>query len=499
MNINCLPTLILGVLSSVLPLHAANVYVAQTAQGSDTGADAADAHSAVWFNTSSNWGAGAGTIRAGDTVHLVGTISTVLTVQASGSAGSVITILFESGAKLSQAAHTLMSAANQSYLVIDGGANGIIENTGNGTSLPNQVATCGILGNGMSNVEIKNLTFQNLYVHASGDAAGPDLTTVAAIYMNGLGDNILIHDNTFHDVCWCITALGSRSTNFQVYGNYFYSFDHGIAGLGGITGLLVHDNHFGTTANWDTPTNSWHHDGVHAFFGSGISLNGAKFYNNLFDGDWGVNNTAHMFFEGDVISHTGTINGTVIYNNVHVAYTGRLLNNGFLNGSGDSWLVANNTYVGAGTTLSVAMTLGGTNWTISNNIFTACNTFIYVPGTITFATGGLNHNIYFNQAPGGNSPWYLNAVAYNTMSAWRTATGQEAASVTTNPLLSSSYMLQSGSSAIAAGANFSAFFTTDKAGSTRPATGAWDIGAYVYGGSPVVTAPSNAKAAVTVQ
>ena len=36
------------------------------------------------------------------------------------------------------------------------------------------------------------------------------------------------------------------------------------------------------------------------------------------------------------------------------------------------------------------------------------------------------------------------------------------------------------SPAIRAGANLSAYFSTDKAGYPRPATGAWDIGAYQY-------------------
>ncbi len=57
--------------------------------------------------------------------------------------------------------------------------------------------------------------------------------------------------------------------------------------------------------------------------------------------------------------------------------------------------------------------------------------------------------------------------------------------------LGNNFQLQSGDNvAQNAGVNLSAYFTTDKAGNTRPATGAWDIGAYEYGGvaqPPVLT------------
>ena len=38
---------------------AEDLYIAQTATGSDTGTSCSDAHSIVWFNAASNWGSGA--------------------------------------------------------------------------------------------------------------------------------------------------------------------------------------------------------------------------------------------------------------------------------------------------------------------------------------------------------------------------------------------------------------------------------------------------------
>src|SRR5260370_27443143 len=47
--------------------------------------------------------------------------------------------------------------------------------------------------------------------------------------------------------------------------------------------------------------------------------------------------------------------------------------------------------------------------------------------------------------------------------------------------------LASGSPAIGAGYNLSSSFTTDLAGAARPASGSWDLGAYVH--APSVTIP----------
>jgi hypothetical protein len=41
--------------------------------------------------------------------------------------------------------------------------------------------------------------------------------------------------------------------------------------------------------------------------------------------------------------------------------------------------------------------------------------------------------------------------------------------------------LRHGSPAIQAGVNLSSSFTTDRGGKPRPSSGAWDLGAYMYG------------------
>src|SRR5208337_479058 len=68
-----------------LCLSAKDIYIAQTAQGSANGTSAANAYAVTWFNTAGNWGSGSSQINPGDTVHLCGTITSVLTIQASGT------------------------------------------------------------------------------------------------------------------------------------------------------------------------------------------------------------------------------------------------------------------------------------------------------------------------------------------------------------------------------------------------------------------------------
>src|SRR5580704_18122423 len=95
---------ILAVFSFPAIVRAADFYIAQNALGAGTGADAADAAGVSFFNNSGSWNSPtkvSGKIGPGDIVHLVGTISSSLAVEAGGTAGNAITILFSPGARLS--------------------------------------------------------------------------------------------------------------------------------------------------------------------------------------------------------------------------------------------------------------------------------------------------------------------------------------------------------------------------------------------------------------
>ena len=114
------------------------LYVAQAAAGTSDGSSCANAHPVTWFNDPTKWGAAPTQIGPGTVVHLCGTFTgtaggTMLTAQGSGTAGSPITLYFEPGAVLTAPYWQIaISLKNQSYLTIDGGQNGIIENSANG-------------------------------------------------------------------------------------------------------------------------------------------------------------------------------------------------------------------------------------------------------------------------------------------------------------------------------------------------------------------------------
>ncbi|MHB8639935.1 MAG: hypothetical protein ACYDBL_09050 [Candidatus Acidiferrales bacterium] len=506
-------------LASICSASAINIYIAQNTAGSANGADCADAYAVMFFNTPGNWGMGATQIGPGTTVHLCGTIASPLAVQGSGASGLPVTVLFENGAKISLAAGTAIALNGNSYITVDGGSpcgpgtscsstdsgTGIIENTANGTGLANKVAVEAITGSGAGNIEIRDLIIRNFYVHTSTSDTTIDQTLDTCYYANGTGaGTISFHDNTVHDVGWCVEFQGynAAAPTINVYHNYFYNYDHGVAiGANSTTQYAtvnIHDNHFGTTSNWDTTANVYHHDGTHFYnnvppWPSGWSFN---IYNNLFDGNWGINNTAHVFTEE-------TPPNIAVYNNVFIQASGNLLNNGFLNAGGPGEAVYNNTFLGSSVNLSDCVNLQGTSVTFKNNLLTSCNTFISSGPGFTFASGGLSNNIYAAVATGGNGPFNYQGNNEATFVAWQTATGQDAApsAQVSSANLSNSGIPQNGSAVIGAGLNLTSLGITaldndTSAGNTRtpvarPSSGAWGAGAYQFVGGLAPPPPAN--------
>jgi hypothetical protein len=329
----------LGILAALFTgvAFAEDIYITQTAQGSDSGANAANAHSASWFNTSGNWGSGTGKIGPGDIVHLCGTLTSSITVQSSGTSGSPITILFEADARMSAPtwSSAVISAVNKNYVVVDGGTNGIIEATNNGATLANHNNITGVSVSGQY-LEVRNLTIRNLYVRAqdSTDAVGSN-----AIYIHA--SNSSVHNNNItwaeNGILWAFAA----EQNGSVYSNTIRYISTGIifgsdSTSATYSNMDIYDNDISDTYVWDQPANDFHHDGVH-FWGYGPDVTGLKVHGNYVHGDWGTHYTTQLYFEG-------TATGYQVYNNVLVApfrriYTklagpGYVYNNTF---SGDGW------------------------------------------------------------------------------------------------------------------------------------------------------------------
>src|SRR5262249_32126916 len=141
-------------------------------------------------------------IGPGAVVGLCGVIESTMVVQGSGSQGKPVTLYFMRGAKISQpACSPCLEMDGQQFITVDGGTNGIVESTNNGTNLGLHTPSTGIVANPCSHCEIKNLTVRNIYVH-SGSGSEIDQTLVRSIYFDG--SNVRIDHNVFHDAGWSV-------------------------------------------------------------------------------------------------------------------------------------------------------------------------------------------------------------------------------------------------------------------------------------------------------
>src|SRR5215471_15980699 len=141
-----------------------DIYYANAATGGNTGANCANAR-ALSSHVIGDDG-------AGNTLHLCGTITgsggaNIFTSLAAGSSGSPITLKWETGAIVqapyfpgSNAITTVAAAIiiNKNWWVVDGGSNGILQATSNGTGLTTQNSSNGLYLNAAQNTVVKNLT-----------------------------------------------------------------------------------------------------------------------------------------------------------------------------------------------------------------------------------------------------------------------------------------------------------------------------------------------------
>lgn len=489
------------------PSFAEDIYVAQTAAGSDTGSSCSSAHSITWLNTSGNWGIGSSKVSAGDTVHLCGTITTALTVQASGSSGLPITILFEPGAKFSKAywASTgAIAVGSRGYITIDGGTNGIIENTNNGSagSYTNQQSSIGIVMLGGSNVEIKNLTIQNIYVRTSDtDYTTPCSDGSQAIFYNGNGSNIRIHDNTFTYTARAMSLyFGANTSGISVYNNT-HSNGNAFLWLAPTTnitidGVNIYNNTSDLGTHWNFPSGDrWHSEYIHTHTDAGGYIHNMYVYGNTFGpycpmktdtGD--SSTTAWIFDEAKGNNHR-------YYNNLFLVASGYGPTNAVLSRSsssaGTGMKIYNNTFIKSGTRAGNAVHLNysaDATLEIKNNIAKNFTYGIYVPDGSPGVSNAnqIDYNVYY-----GVSSWN-NGVSW---ASW-TGNGYDAHSTNgVNPLLDERYVPTSDDTvAKNKGVSLSSYFTTDKNGGSRPQDSAWDVGAFEsVGTSGSLSAPAGLR------
>jgi peptidoglycan hydrolase-like protein with peptidoglycan-binding domain len=493
-------------------------YIAQSAEGTGTGADCADALPVTWFNNAPSWGTGTSQIGPGDTVHLCGNITTNLVAQGSGTAGNPITILFAPGATMSKPAWSgnIISVDGLSYVTINGGAtgqiggvsgnaslaNGIIESTDNGTNLGNQLSAVGVSGKEAQHIIVENLVIRNLYVHVPGTDDGGGVAVKA--YWNNDGStpsDWTVTNDIFHDEAVGFTiGYGPNSQNFTFSSSTAYNVNWGgNAGDDGsqtsMTNLVVTGDYFHDWSNWDQTNDDNHHNGFYAWAEDSGTLNSVTYSDNVLGPDTtaGSSNdqTSDLFISG-----AGAVGPFNVFNNIFV-------NNGLnafpSNGMVFVWPAAgsvthiyNNTFIGpgGGDAIGIQGGHGGTQtFDVENNIAEGV-TFIYAESNSSInltSTNNIGYDLatdeYHTQPPDVAFGWSSNDTGVLlTLAAWQ-ALGFDSNMSTTSPNLSGSYVPESPSSAIGAGVNLTSLCSSisglcsDYSGNARPSTGTWDIGA----------------------
>jgi hypothetical protein len=515
-------TLVLGFLLTVLfsaqPAGAKDFYIAARQAGTGTGTGCSTAKAYTWFNTASSWGTGVAQIGPGTTVHLCGTFvgtpgQRLLIVGGNGTSISPITIKFETNAVLTAPYWSSIGAIyedGRSYIVIDGGTNGLITNTANGTGRAYVQQSRAIYAPRCTGCVVKNLTMADIYVRTSPSDLAVTQTAENCVYWLN-ANNFTITHVTCHDTGWAFAGYGN---NFTLSYSNVYNIDHGLAfgAAGTNSGFSIHDNHFHDYVNWDSPTNVYHHDGLHLWGQNGGVITNGSIYNNLFDGDSGVNITAHVFLQDSV-------KNVSVYNNVFLVPANRTMqvlwfqgvpNSGTLPGGVPTGNSAYNNFIRAGghSRGSAILAAGQYNFTAYNNVLLGGNSDIGVQSGGSLSSQGINNNIYEDLLAdaGLYNSFGFQGHTYRDLASWQAACRCDSRSklATASKINASSLgQLLSGSVAISAAANLLnlsagglAPLSKDKVGAARQLSGNWDAGAYKFGSTALPSSPAGLTATI---
>jgi len=491
---NFITSLVLVWLSPVC--YAGDYYVAQKAVGIVNGSSCANAGAIANLT----WGTG-NMVTAGDTLHLCGTITSTLTIGASGtSAATPITIIFESGAKLSKGAWGTESSAaiyanTKSYIVIDGNNVGIVENTGNGTGLSTQQQSHGIYIVRGSDWIIKDLTVKEIYKRTPRSDTDSNRMGVG-IYTANVS-NLTIDGNTIYGMEYGLrhTATAGAPSGLTINDNAISQFATGIVvaldGATNYSNINIRKNKIYDSYVWDGSwgTGLWHHrDGIHTWGNySAYSLGPIYIDGNEFTGDWGV--SGHV--TGFIYLSDYTF-PAIIYNNLFAPTTGTT-SNGYIDyhcySSKGNVDIYNNTFdkLTSSSDKYNAIYLtgaGGGSADIKNNIIKSAYVGIYDNSTNGFAITS-DHNDFYGVSSIGkrkDTTWYPTLASWSTYLGGCPGSNNECNSIISDPkfLSASNYRLQSTSPCINTGIDLSAILGS----STK------DMGAYQFSDTVILPPPN---------
>ncbi|MFZ0796372.1 MAG: hypothetical protein WCA13_07815 [Terriglobales bacterium] len=488
---------------------ATNIYI--TANGSPSGNCTTNVQTPAFVTTAGNWGSGSGQIGSGTTVLFCGTFTlpvggSLASFLGSGTSSNAITFKLDSNAVIqSQAMGSASSGAfncsGKSYVTVDGGSNGIIQNTANGTGLTKSQASQGLYFVNCINIVVKNLNIQNIYQNAGSNSHATDthgVNTSDVYFDNGNSTGAQIFNNTLNDARTGIAMNfddGGDASNVLIYGNTIS--DHGWSIQFGAdnssstaSGVVIHDNNISGWTNWQFPDDTYHTDGLILYNDSGRSAayDTYTIYNNQFSGTLGNGSPTGYIA-------CGVMSTCTIFNNL-------MVDNGSYPSWGYIWLytpngtdaVYNNTLIassngGVGVTLGDDAGLGGgtaSHLTVKNNIFTNVTYGLHDYRSLTTDITASDENVW--RTPSGSAPAFeTNDSTQISFATWQND-GFDVSSTTSDPKLGSNYVPQSGSSAIGLGANLTGLDISsldfDMADSPRPGSGSWVAGTYDAAGGP---------------
>ncbi len=306
--------LLAGLLSTGLVGNAAEIYVSQN--GGGDGSSSGLTQSLAWLN--SNWS----TVNPGDTVHLVGTVGNTLTIGKSGNAGSPITVKFESGAQMSAPFWSPAAIVTGSYsnIVIDGGVNGLIIATANGTGLAYTNTSRGVFvgepsgPNTPSFVTVQNLTISNMYVRIPGsiEPSPGDLNNATTQGIIFYGSHIAVINNVISGaevgIAMSSWSPGITNRDIAIFGNQLYRNCISLTGGGDgsvsnsvLSDVNIVSNRLDHWSEWSNPAmqSDIHLDGIYLFLIHGINSDYCTISNLVI---------SHNYFGPDVFAYTTTTN-----------------------------------------------------------------------------------------------------------------------------------------------------------------------------------------------
>lgn len=452
----------------------------------------------------------------GDINWLCGTITSSLTVDGSGSSGSVVQILWDTGARVSVTFGSIINVGSQGFLLFDGGTpcgpgtacyanesasptgypsniTGIVEATANGSALANQnTSTQAFMGcSACHDIEIRNLIIRNLYQHTLTSDNTNNADSGSFVFQCSSGQSactgtISIHDNDIHDTGNALSMEHFSSATIKVFNNEFWRNNWAYENSGnGTRTTFFYNNHCHDAVNWDSTLDTFHHNCIHSFMNTSSDSLGFYIYNNLSDGDWGTCCTTSNF----LFIETAPPASLNVFNNVAIqkcSNTNPPISTRTQNAGAGFALIANNTFLGCSSVGSnvESLDLFGTSIVCENNAMENYGQYVVTGSTATFTT--LDFNSYGAIGISGNSPWQFGATGANTFASWQTASsgdahGQKLASLGVN---GSTGVPNSNSGLVGAGTNLTSLCTGnlaplcfDKNGQARPSVGNWTSGA----------------------